>query len=223
MTKDEYAEYLKTPHWLVTRQAALERAGRRCQVCNGAKFLQVHHRTYERVGCELPNDLTVLCDKCHGLFHENRSLSRGKRPKLARKVKVTTTAPVVEMGLTMLKPPKKKRDKPAPTKRDTIVMPLAKDIRERIELYGVYSFTTKQMAYWMGRSTDETARALVQLKTAGVLSRPKKVWRVVGKVQPANQLSAPARADADRLAGLLSNRPQRTGVGPNVTVRVSNR
>lgn len=29
----------------------------------------VHHRTYERLGKERLGDLTVLCRKCHGLFH----------------------------------------------------------------------------------------------------------------------------------------------------------
>lgn len=70
MTAEEYAEYLRTPHWLATRKVALERAERRCQVCNGSKLLQVHHRTYERIGAELPGDLTVLCDDCHGVFHD---------------------------------------------------------------------------------------------------------------------------------------------------------
>jgi replicative DNA helicase len=32
--------------------------------------LEVHHRTYERIGQERSEDLTVLCDVCHGLFHE---------------------------------------------------------------------------------------------------------------------------------------------------------
>jgi replicative DNA helicase len=50
---------------------ALSRAGHRCQVCNSPDKLDVHHRTYERVGQEQLDDLTVLCDRCHGLFHEH--------------------------------------------------------------------------------------------------------------------------------------------------------
>jgi hypothetical protein len=69
-----YADYLLTPEWQERRQAALDRAGRRCQVCNTPRRLHVHHRTYERRGRELPGDLTVLCDRCHALFH-------GKEPR----------------------------------------------------------------------------------------------------------------------------------------------
>jgi hypothetical protein len=47
--------------------------GHRCQVCNrGLGTLDVHHRTYERRGQELDEDLTVLCRACHGIFHEQR-------------------------------------------------------------------------------------------------------------------------------------------------------
>jgi hypothetical protein len=65
-----YRDYLKTPHWRQTRQRALERADRRCQLCNSPDNLQVHHRTYERRGSERDDDLTVLCADCHTKFHE---------------------------------------------------------------------------------------------------------------------------------------------------------
>lgn len=70
MTSEEYREvYLRSPHWATTRKVALERAERRCQVCNAKDNLDVHHRTYERLGEERPADLTVLCRRCHDLFH----------------------------------------------------------------------------------------------------------------------------------------------------------
>jgi hypothetical protein len=64
-----YPQYLKTLHWHETSAAAKERAGGRCQLCNSADNLETHHRTYERRGCELDTDLTVLCDACHERFH----------------------------------------------------------------------------------------------------------------------------------------------------------
>jgi 5-methylcytosine-specific restriction endonuclease McrA len=71
-----YSEYLKTEHWQETRRAALKRAKYRCQVCNtNDRSLHVHHRTYERRGEEIASDLIVLCESCHGTFHENGSLS----------------------------------------------------------------------------------------------------------------------------------------------------
>lgn len=72
-----YSEYLRTDHWQSQRKAALKRAEFRCQVCNsGDKQLDVHHRTYERLGVEIPADLIVLCNDCHTLFHKNSKLKR---------------------------------------------------------------------------------------------------------------------------------------------------
>lgn len=66
-----YKEYLQTPVWQQRREVHLKKAHYRCQVCNSAdKILDVHHRTYERRGNELPSDLTVLCRDCHYLFHD---------------------------------------------------------------------------------------------------------------------------------------------------------
>ena len=63
-------EYLKTERWKRRARAARERAGNRCQLCNSAaQPLEVHHRTYERLGWELPGDLTALCARCHGRHH----------------------------------------------------------------------------------------------------------------------------------------------------------
>lgn len=69
LKKMPYSEYLKTEHWLKTRKAALARAKYACQVCATTKRLNVHHRTYENRGCEHPEDLTVLCEEHHALYH----------------------------------------------------------------------------------------------------------------------------------------------------------
>jgi 5-methylcytosine-specific restriction endonuclease McrA len=49
---------------------ALVRAGYKCQVCSSIESLHVHHNTYDNLGDELPTDLIVLCDICHGQFHD---------------------------------------------------------------------------------------------------------------------------------------------------------
>jgi restriction endonuclease Mrr len=66
-----YREYLRTPEWRVTRAAALLRAGRCCSLdVTHSSDLEVHHRTYERLGRELASDLVVLCHECHALHHK---------------------------------------------------------------------------------------------------------------------------------------------------------
>ncbi len=65
-----YERYLRSDDWKVKRERALDRAERRCQICYSPEGLEVHHRTYERLGQERDMDLTVLCGSCHGSFHE---------------------------------------------------------------------------------------------------------------------------------------------------------
>lgn len=65
-----YSEYLQTPEWHTVRLECLKAASYKCQVCNGGNTsLDVHHRTYERRGQELPSDTIVLCRRCHAMFH----------------------------------------------------------------------------------------------------------------------------------------------------------
>ena len=86
----EYDTYLRSPVWAAKRYEALSRAGDRCQLCNRGDNLDVHHRTYERFGGgEIPADLTVLCRRCHQLFHAvnrpSRDLERARhRDRLRR-------------------------------------------------------------------------------------------------------------------------------------------
>jgi 5-methylcytosine-specific restriction endonuclease McrA len=65
----DYHRYLKSKRWKKKAEAARKRAGYRCQLCNQRKPLQVHHRTYERLGYELPGDLIALCASCHRRHH----------------------------------------------------------------------------------------------------------------------------------------------------------
>lgn len=72
----DYGEYLLSKKWKKTRKKALRRAGFKCNGCGSTKHLEVHHKTYARVGREDPSDLEVLCRTCHGErhpFHEECS------------------------------------------------------------------------------------------------------------------------------------------------------
>jgi hypothetical protein len=53
--------YLESPEWHELAEAAKKRFGHRCALCNTDPGLQAHHRTYDRVGGELVEDLTALC------------------------------------------------------------------------------------------------------------------------------------------------------------------
>ncbi len=70
---DDYASYLKSDWWLRLRELALEHYGRSCALCGSDKKLNVHHRTYKRLGSERLGDLTILCRDCHARFHADRA------------------------------------------------------------------------------------------------------------------------------------------------------
>jgi hypothetical protein len=76
----EYGDYLKTSEWKDRREAAIRAVGGRCQLCNDAGALNVHHKVYDRRGCELPSDLFVLCAKCHEKHHGKESRQEAISP-----------------------------------------------------------------------------------------------------------------------------------------------
>ena len=65
-----YKEYLQTDHWKSVRKQALFRAKYKCQLCSNKENLNVHHNTYKNRGEEKDEDLIVLCQNCHGKFHD---------------------------------------------------------------------------------------------------------------------------------------------------------
>ena len=71
-----YKQYLKSPEWARLKRIARAIAVNKCQVCNSSQSLEVHHRTYARIGNELVSDLIVLCGACHALFHKHGRIER---------------------------------------------------------------------------------------------------------------------------------------------------
>lgn len=92
-----YSCFLESAYWLAVSSVAKSRVKMRCQVCNSADGIAVHHRTYDSHGEEHENmhDLVVLCDNCHGLFHGHmparlppRALSdeHDRKPKIKQRL-----------------------------------------------------------------------------------------------------------------------------------------
>ncbi len=78
----DYSTYIRSDEWRETATAAKVRADWRCQVCNRPSTdvtLDAHHRTYERLGHELPEDITVLCRDCHELYESNKAHRNGRK------------------------------------------------------------------------------------------------------------------------------------------------
>ena len=64
-----YPGYLNSEKWKQKREEALKFYGNRCYYCGSEQELQVHHRSYARLGSEKMKDLLVLCKLCHQNLH----------------------------------------------------------------------------------------------------------------------------------------------------------
>lgn len=61
-----YQRYMRSAAWRAKRIAAIERARFRCELCGGQDGpFAVHHKHYDTVFNERPDDLMCLCDRCH--------------------------------------------------------------------------------------------------------------------------------------------------------------
>lgn len=69
-----YSTYLRSDAWRELRARVIRRAGAACEQC-GRGFLtplDVHHRTYRRIGAEQEADLLALCRACHAQADKRR-------------------------------------------------------------------------------------------------------------------------------------------------------
>lgn len=74
-----YADYMRSPHWVETRERMIELAGRVCEFCGAPEnhtawnefiALNVHHVNYDHLWHETRADLIVLCHDCHSDAHK---------------------------------------------------------------------------------------------------------------------------------------------------------
>lgn len=102
MEKQPYAEYLKTEHWQTMRRLALELSDGCCALCDATEELDVHHRTYARLGSERLRDLVVLCRGCHGRHHGTLEVTVGASIAVAEIVYLTSELEAEVSGAAFL-------------------------------------------------------------------------------------------------------------------------
>ncbi len=66
-----YSAYIQSRAWKIMRQRRLSLDGGKCQVCGSNFELDVHHKTYKRLGHENMDDLVTLCRPHHRKIHED--------------------------------------------------------------------------------------------------------------------------------------------------------
>ncbi len=76
-----YKQYLLSPEWSNIRLDLFQVRGKKCERCNSTYRLQIHHKTYENVFNEEPEDLEILCKRCHEAEHPHKVKSNNKKRK----------------------------------------------------------------------------------------------------------------------------------------------
>jgi 5-methylcytosine-specific restriction endonuclease McrA len=76
----DYFDYLQSDAWREVKRRYLRSARPKdCRICGASRFdarLDLHHRTYERLGRERLSDLVLLCRRCHDAVH---ALAKARR------------------------------------------------------------------------------------------------------------------------------------------------
>lgn len=65
-----YKEYLHTKHWKLLKSKIYKKYKYNCAYCKTNHDIDLHHKTYERVGNENIGDLVYLCRLCHKAVHD---------------------------------------------------------------------------------------------------------------------------------------------------------
>lgn len=75
---EDYNSYLESDHWKGKRREFLKD---KCFCCQATARLQLHHKTYKRLGNESEHDFVTVCRSCHILIHE---LVKSRRSSLGK-------------------------------------------------------------------------------------------------------------------------------------------
>ena len=73
----QYSTYLDSDEWRERSRATITAAGGICAYCRQRSAIQAHHISYDRVGCERPEDLRAICLFCHRKEHPRALVSPG--------------------------------------------------------------------------------------------------------------------------------------------------
>jgi 5-methylcytosine-specific restriction endonuclease McrA len=63
--RQKYEAHIRSDRWAKLKRDLIRLRGARCQHCGARTALQLHHKTYARLGRELTCDLELLCWRCH--------------------------------------------------------------------------------------------------------------------------------------------------------------
>lgn len=78
---DFYLQHLASEKWAAFRDRIIEDRGAKCERCGLRGSVQVHHKTYRRLGNEKPEDVSLYCKPCHAFIHEVKDKTKKRAKK----------------------------------------------------------------------------------------------------------------------------------------------
>jgi hypothetical protein len=70
LRRKEYSDYINSKKWISFSSELKVLRGRKCEKCGvTGTILHAHHLTYDRLGCERPEDILIVCIPCHEEIH----------------------------------------------------------------------------------------------------------------------------------------------------------
>jgi len=82
--RERYNRRIRSTQWKNLKRDLIRLRGNQCERCAGVTALELHHKTYERLGFEQPSDLELLCYDCHRAADEERAAASRARAALKR-------------------------------------------------------------------------------------------------------------------------------------------
>jgi 5-methylcytosine-specific restriction endonuclease McrA len=79
-----YEEHLRSAQWKNMKRDMIRLRGAACERCGFGGTLELHHKTYQRLGSEWIEDLELLCHDCHLIADQERAADAAARSDRAR-------------------------------------------------------------------------------------------------------------------------------------------
>lgn len=73
--REKYEQHIRSARWKNMKRDFRKLRGNKCERCGSGHNLELHHKTYERLGHELIKDLELLCSGCHSVADQERELA----------------------------------------------------------------------------------------------------------------------------------------------------
>jgi hypothetical protein len=96
--QQRYFERVRSPEWRGLKAHLMRYRGNRCERCGDYVPLELHHKSYDRLGNERASDLELVCRACHQEADRERAAEGERRKREAIRVTAINTYATKRFG-----------------------------------------------------------------------------------------------------------------------------